>query len=170
VKDTPRALDFYVAEKAAKIFEKHKVLTKVELEARHEIMLENYIMKVQIESRVMGDLVMNHIIPTAINYQSKLVQTAKGLKELGIDASELISKIEEINGHVSKIRKLTNDMTEERKRINKIDSSRDMAIEYGDNVKNKYFDEIRYSVDKLELLIDDEDWPLVKYRELLFLR
>ncbi|MDH5610144.1 MAG: glutamine synthetase type III, partial [Cyclobacteriaceae bacterium] len=86
------------------------------------------------------------------------------------DASEIIKTIQEISTHVSKVRKLTHDMTEERKRINKIEDSREKAVEYADNVKMKYFDDIRYSVDKLELLVDDEDWPLVKYRELLFLR
>jgi len=170
VKDTPRALDAYLSEKTRKVFEKHKVLNHTELEARHEIKLENYIMKVQIESRMMGDLSLNHIIPTAIAYQNKLIQNAKGLKELGIDAAEIISTITEISKHVSNIRRLVTEMTEERKRINKITDARDKAIAYGDDVKNKYFDAIRYAVDKLELLVDDEDWPLVKYRELLFLR
>lgn len=170
IKDTPRALDFIVSDKSKKVYAKHGVLSEIELEARHEIMLENYIMKVQIESRVMGDLATNHIIPTAITYQNKLLQNANGLKELGIDASEIIKTIQEISTHVSKVRKLTHDMTEERKRINKIEDSREKAVEYADNVKMKYFDDIRYSVDKLELLVDDEDWPLVKYRELLFLR
>lgn len=170
VKDTPRALDAYLSEKTRKVFEKHKVLNPTELEARHDIKLENYIMKVQIESRMMGDLSLNHIIPTAIAYQNKLIQNAKGLKELGIDAAEIISTITEISKHVSNIRRLVTEMTEERKRINKITDARDKAIAYGDDVKNKYFDAIRYAVDKLELLVDDEDWPLVKYRELLFLR
>jgi glutamine synthetase len=170
VKDTPRALDFYVTEKAKKIFEKHKIMNDVELEARHEIMLENYVMKIQIESRVMADLVMNHIVPTAISYQNKLIQNANGLKELGIDTSEILATIQEVSTHVSNARKLAYQMTEERKRINKIEDTREQAIEYGDNVKGKYFDDIRYAVDKLERIVDDEDWPLVKYRELLFLR
>ena len=170
IKDTPRALDHYITEKSIKILEKHKVLNKVEVEARHEIMLENYVMKIQIESRVMGDLVLNHIIPTAISYQNKLVKNANGLKELGVDASEIVDTIKEISRHVSNARKLVNEMTEERKRINKIEDNKEKAIEYGDNVKGKYFDDIRYAVDKLELIIDDEDWPLIKYRELLFLR
>lgn len=170
IKDTPRALDHYVSKKSIEILEKHKVLNKVEVEARHEIMLENYIMKIQIESRVMGDLVLNHIVPTAISYQNKLVQNANGLKELGVDTTEIVGSIQEISKHVSNARKLVTDMTEERKRINKIEDTREKAIEYGDNVKSKYFDDIRYAVDKLELIVDDEDWPLVKYRELLFLR
>jgi len=169
-KSTPRALDFTINEKAVKLFEKHKIFNKFEIEARHEIKLENYIMKVQVESRMMGDLVLNHIIPTAINYQNKLIVNATGLASLDIDASEVKQTIEEVSAHISKIKKLTTEMIEERKRINKIENIRDKAIEYCDNVKEKYFDEIRYSVDKLELLVDDEDWPLVKYRELLFLR
>ncbi len=170
VKNTPRALDFSVSEKAVKLYEKHKVLTKIEIDARHEIKLENYIMKVQIESRVMADLSLNHIIPTATKYQTELIKNAKGLVELGIDAGEIKKTIEEVSGHINTVRKLSHEMTEERKRINKIEDTRDRAIEYCDNIRNKYFDDLRYAVDKLELLVDDEDWPLVKYRELLFLR
>ncbi len=170
VSNTPRALDFSTNEKAVKLFERHKVLSHVEIEARHEIQLENYIKKVQIESRVMGDLILNHIIPTGINYQNKLIQNAMGLESLGIDSKEIKATIKEVSGHISKIRKLVGDMTEERKRINKIEDGRERAIEYCDNVKEKFFDDLRYAVDKLELLVDDEDWPLVKYREMLFLR
>lgn len=170
VKSTPRALDFTTNEKAVRLFEKHKIFNKIEIKARHEIELENYIMKVQVDSRMMGDLILNHIIPTAINYQNKLITNATGLTNLTIDASEVTRIIEEVSGHISKIRKLANDMTQERKRINKIDNIRDKAIEYCDNVREKYFESMRSSVDKLELLVDDEDWPLVKYRELLFLR
>ena len=163
-------MDFYKSEKAAKLFSKHSVLNEVELEARHEVMLENYIMKVQIESRVMGDIALNHIIPTAIAYQNKLINNANGLKELGIDASEIVKTISDISTHVSNIRRLSHEMVEERKRINKIEDTRDKALEYTDNVKEKFFDEIRYAADKLELMVDDDDWPLVKYRELLFLK
>lgn len=170
VKNTPRALDFTMNEKAIKLFEKHKVLSKIEMEARHEIKLENYIMKVQIESRTMADIAQNHIIPTAINYQNKLIQNANGLTNLGIDSSEIKKTIEEVSQHISQVRKLSSEMTQERKRINEIDDIREKAIEYCDNIREKYFEELRYSVDKLELLVDDEDWPLVKYRELLFLR
>ncbi len=170
VKDTPRALDFSVSDQAVKLYEKHKVLTKIEIDARHEIKLENYIMKVQIESRVMADLGLNHIIPTATKYQTKLIENAKGLVDLGIDASEIKKTIEDVSTHINTVKKLSHEMTEERKRINKIEDTRERAIEYCDNIRNKYFDDLRYAVDKLELLVDDEDWPLVKYRELLFLR
>jgi glutamine synthetase len=170
VKDTPRALDAYTTKKALALFEKHHVMTHVEVEARQEIKREAYIRKVQIESRVMGDLALNHIIPTAITYQNKLITNANGLANLGIDATEIKKTIEEVSHHISQVRKLTHDMTEERKRINKIEDVRKKAIEYCDNVKGKYFEDLRYHVDKLELLVDDEDWPLVKYRELLFIR
>jgi glutamine synthetase len=142
----------------------------VEVEARQEIKLEAYIRKVQIDSRVMGDLALNHIIPTAINYQNKLIQNANGLTNLGIDAKEIKSTIQEVSDHISSVRRLTHEMTEERKRINTIADTRERAIEYCDNVKEKYFESLRYNVDKLELLVDDEDWPLVKYRELLFIK
>ena len=170
VKETPKALDFFVNEKARNVFKKHGIMSDVEIDARHEIMLENYIMKVQIESRVMGDLALNHIIPTAIAYQNKLIANAKGLSELGIDNSEITSTIKKISDHISTIGKSVNEMIEERKRVNKIEDAREKAIGYCDDVKGKYFEKIRYAVDKLELLVDDEDWPLVKYREMLFLR
>lgn len=168
--DTPRALDFLITEKSKSLFKRHGVLNEIEIQARHEIMLENYIMKVQIEARVIGDLALNHIIPTAIIYQNKLIQNANGLKGLKINAEDIIETIQDLSNHINMIKKLTNEMVEERKKVNKMEDSRTRAIAYCDQVKAKYFDQIRYSVDKLELLVDDEDWPLVKYRELLFLR
>lgn len=170
VKDTPRALDFSVTDKVVKLYEKHKVLSRVEIEARHEIKLENYIMKIQIESRVMADLALNHIIPTATKYQTKLIENARGLVDLGIDSTEIVTTIKEVSTHINNVRRLSFEMTEERKRINLIEDNREKAIEYCDNVKEKYFDDLRYAVDKLELMVDDEDWPLVKYREMLFLK
>lgn len=170
VRDTPRALDFSISEKAIKLYEKHKVMNRVEVEARHEIRLENYIMKVQIESRMMGDISSNMIIPTATKYQTKLIQNAKGLTDLGIDSTEIKKTIEEVSTHINNVRRLTHEMIEERKRINLIEDIRERAIEYCDNVKGKYFEPLRYAVDKLELLVDDDDWPLPKYREMLFLR
>ncbi|MDA9906226.1 glutamine synthetase III [Cyclobacteriaceae bacterium] len=170
VRDTPRALDFLITEKSKSLFKRHGVLNEIEIQARHEIMLENYIMKVQIEARVIGDLALNHIIPTAIIYQNKLIQNANGLKGLEINAEDIIETIQDLSQHINRIKKLTSEMVEERKKVNKMEDSRTRAIAYCDQVKAKYFDQIRYSVDKLELLVDDEDWPLVKYRELLFLR
>ncbi len=170
IKDTPRALEAYTSKRTKKLFADHKVLSEVELEARKETMLENYIMKVQIESRVMGDLALNHIIPTAIAYQSKLISNANGLKGLGIDNASTIKNIKKISEHIDTVREGVLEMTEERKRVNKIESTADRAAAYCDDIKEKYFERIRRSVDKLELYVDDEDWPLIKYRELLFLR
>jgi glutamine synthetase len=170
VKDTPRALDFFVSKKAIDVFTKHGVMSTVEIHARHEIMLENYVKKVQIESRLMADLALNHIIPTAIVYQNKLIKNAEGLQGLGIDNKEIVENIKTISTHIANIRKLATEMIEERKRVNKVEGGRAQAIAYCDDVKAKYFDKLRYSVDKLELFVDDEDWPLVKYREMLFLR
>ena len=170
IKDTARALLAYNSEKTVKLFETHGVLNHKEIEARVEIQLENYIMKVQIESRIMGDLALNHIIPTAISYQNKLVTNAQGLKELGVDNTAVVETIKEISGYIADIKNGVNGMVEARKKANKIEDSAEKAAAYCDTIKEAYFEKIRYAVDKLELLVDDEDWPLVKYRELLFLR
>jgi glutamine synthetase len=170
IKDTPRALDAYLTKESKKIFADLKVLNETELEARNEIYWENYIMKIQIESRVMGDLAINHIVPTAIAYQNKLITNANGLKGLGISNTEVVKTIEKMSEYITTIQAEVHNMTEERKRVNQLGDTREKAIAYCDDVKLKYFDKIRYAVDKLELLVDDEDWPLTKYRELLFLR
>ncbi|MFN3840528.1 MAG: glutamine synthetase III [Cyclobacteriaceae bacterium] len=170
IKNMPRALDAYLEKKSVEMYERHSVLTHKELEARNEIRLEAYIKRVQIEARVMGDLAMNHIIPTAIAYQNKLITNANGLKGLGIDNTAVIQTIREISGHIETIKTGVRKMIEERKRVNKITDTHKRAIAYCDDIKEKYFEKIRDAVDELELLIDDEDWPLVKYRELLFLR
>jgi len=170
VKDCPRAIDAYLTPESIDLFSKHSIHSQKELEARNEIRWENYIMKIQIESRVMGDLAINHIVPTAIAYQNKLIKNAQGLKDLGVKNGEVLNTIERISDYITTIQKEVHNMIEERKRLNKIEGNREKAIGYCDDVKGKYFDKIRYAVDKLELLIDDEDWPLVKYREMLFLR
>ncbi len=170
VKDTPRALDAYLSKKSRELFAKQGIMNPVELEARNEIQWENYIMKIQIESRVMADLVQNHIIPTAIAYQNKLIQNAKGLKELGIKNTQVLKIIESMSGYIETLEAEVEKMTNARKKANVIEDGREKAIAYCDDVKGKYFESIRYAVDKLELIVDDEDWPLVKYREMLFLR
>jgi glutamine synthetase len=170
IKTMPLAINAYLSKKSLELFGKYGVMTHKEVEARNEIKLESYIKKVQIEARVMGDLAMNHIIPTAIAYQNKLITNANGLKGLGIDNKAVVQTIKEISGHIEIIKNGVRDLVEERKRINKIADTHKRAIAYCDDIKEKYFETIRDSVDKLELLVDDEDWPLVKYRELLFLR
>ena len=171
VKTTPQALDFIVTKQAQELFQKQGILNHKELEARHEIFLEKYIKKIQIEGRVIGDLGINHIIPTAIAYQNKLITNVKGLKELGLDseAKPVIETIKEISKHTATILTEIDNMTEARKKANNMSDTRSKAISYCDDVKSK-FDTIRYAVDKLELIVDDEDWPLPKYRELLFMR
>ena len=170
IKNTPRALKAYQSEEARAVFAKFGVLNDREIDARNEIRLENYIMKIQIESRIMGDLAYNHIMPTAVKYQNTLIKNAAGLKSLGLENSEVKKAIDRISELISVVSTEVNSMIEERKRINDIDETYGKAVAYCDDVKEKYFDKIRDAVDNLELLVDDKDWPLVKYREMLFLR
>lgn len=170
IKNMPRAIEGFVSKKSLELFEKHGVMSHKEVEARNEIKLESYIKRVQIEARVLGDLAMNHIIPTAIAYQNKLISNANGLKGLGVDNKAVVQTITDISGHIETIKTSVREMIEERKRLNKITDTHKRALGYCDDIKEKYFEKIRDAVDKLELLVDDEDWPLVKYRELLFLR
>jgi glutamine synthetase len=173
IKTTPLALDAMVTEKAKKLFADNGVYSHTELEARHEIELEKYIKKVQIESRIMGDLATNHILPSAIKYQNALIFNVRGLKEIGLDNDSFTTQrqvLEKISDHIQMISKNVSEMIEARKASNNISNIREMAISYQTEVKDKYFDLIRYHVDKLELLVSDEEWTLPKYRELLFLR
>ncbi len=173
VKTTPMALDAMITDKAKSLFENNGVYTHSELEARHEIELEKYIKKVQIEARLMGDLAINHIIPAAIRHQNTLSQNIRGLKEIGMDEecySTQKQMLEKICNHINIINKNVELMVEARKVSNNITDTREKAISYNTEVKDKYFDVIRYSVDKLELLVADDEWTLPKYRELLFLR
>ncbi|MEN8225255.1 MAG: glutamine synthetase III [Bacteroidota bacterium] len=172
---TPEALQAYVSKRTITLFEKNNVLTKRELQARYEIKLENYVKKIQIESRVIGDLAQNHIIPIAVKYQNTLIENAKGLAEVldsktYVKLSRLqVQTIKEISEHVSSVKTNVDAMLEERKKANRLDSFEEAAAAYNKNVMS-YFDVIRRHVDKLELLVDDELWPLPKYRELLFIR
>lgn len=173
-KTTPSALKEQVSEKTIKLYEGLNIMSKVEIEARYEIEVEEYTMHIQIEGRVLGDIARNHVIPTAIRYQNLLIENVKGLKEIyGKDfkkfAGEQIQLIEAISGHIENINKDTTAMINERKKANKETSPEKRAAMYCDNVK-PHFETIRYHCDKLELLVDDEIWPLTKYRELLFTR
>jgi len=170
LKSTPDALDVYEKKATKELFERHNVLNAVEVHARHEIMLEDFIKKVQIESRVMGDLALNHIIPTAILYQNKLIENANGLKGLGLDHSAAVETIKEVSKHIESVKFNVTGMVEARKRLNKEENVSKRAKGYQTDVKEAYFDKIRYAVDKLELLVEDQSWPLVKYREMLFIR
>lgn len=173
VKTTPLALDAMVTDKAKHLFESNNVYSHTELEARHEIELEKYIKKVQIESRIMGELATSHVLPPAIRYQNILVNNIKGLKEAGVAESGYSNQkqvLEQISAHVNKLSDLVEKMIEARKICNNMDSTRTKAIGYQSQVKDAFFDAIRYEVDKLELLVDDREWYLPKYREMLFLR
>lgn len=173
VKTTPLALDFYVNDKAKKLFESNHIFTHAELEARHEIMLEDYIKKVQIEARVMGDLASTQILPATVTYQNELIQNLLGLKEAGLPESTYANQfqiLEELSKHMNIIADNVEHMIEARKVANELSDTREKAIAYCEEVKGKYFDLIRYHVDKLELMVADKYWPLPKYREMLFLR
>jgi glutamine synthetase len=175
MRTTPPALKSYVSKKTLKLFTENKVFTERELHARYEIQLETFTRRLQIESRVIGDLAKNHIIPTAIRYQNTLIENAMGLKEV-LDAKTYVKlsknqvdTIKEISEHISQVKINVDLMLQERKKANKLESMEAMAKAYNENVKS-YFDVIRYHVDKLELLVDDDLWPLPKYREIMFLK
>ena len=173
-KTTPEALKARVSKEAFALFEELNVMNHVEVEARYEIELEEYAKKIQIEGRVLGDIARNHVIPTAIRYQNILIENVKGLKEIFGSKFEEIGKeqiilIKEISEHISGINSKVEEMTEERKKANALETAEEQAAAYCNNVK-PYFDVIRKHCDKLELLVDDELWTLTKYRELLFTR
>ena len=171
-KTTPEALRENITDKAITLFEEMGVLSKVELIARYEIALEEYVKTVQIESRVLGDIARNHVVPTAVRYQNTLIENVRGLKEIFGDAyqevaSEQIELIRHISEHIKVIHSTVEAMIEARKRANHLATFVERADAYCNEVK-PFFDEIRYHCDKLELMIDDELWTLTKYRELLF--
>ncbi|MCO4805775.1 MAG: glutamine synthetase III [Flavobacteriales bacterium] len=175
VKTTPHALGAYLEKKVVDLFEEAGVLTHEELEARNEIYLENYKLKIQIESRVAGDLALNHIIPASLEYQSKVIEGVRGLKEIYGEKDfkrlakphfEIISSISE---HVTLLQSNVDAMIEERKIANNMEDALESSKYYCEKVI-PYLETLRYEVDKLELLVDDELWPMPKYRELLFTR
>ena len=173
VKTTPLALDAFVTKKSKALFEENHIYSHPELEARHEIMLEAYIKKVQIEARVMGDMASTQILPSAVRYQNDIIKNIVGLKEVGLPESSYANQkqiLEVLSDHMNIIADNVEKMIEARKVANEIEDMRAKAIAYCDDVKGNYFDIIRYHVDKLELMVDDNYWPLPKYRELLFLR
>jgi glutamine synthetase len=171
-KTTPKALKAKISEKALSLFEELNVMNRVESEARYEIEMEEYILRIQIESRVLGDIARNHVVPTAVRYQNMLIENVRGLKEVyGTSfkklAKEQMSLIENISEHIETINTKITEMVEARKVANNIEVVDKKADAYCFKVK-PFFDEIRYHCDKLELMVDDEIWPLTKYRELLF--
>jgi glutamine synthetase len=171
----PLIIDAYLREESIKMFESTGVMSHKELEARNEVKWETYTKKIQIEARVLGDLAMNHIIPIATRYQSSLIDNVYKLRDLfpAEKADKMSVKnleiIEDISNHISFIKEKTDEMVDARKVANKIECEREKAIAYHDTVF-PIMDEIRYHIDKLELIVDDELWTLPKYRELLFIR
>ena len=172
--NTPEALTAYISKKSISLFEQTNVLSEREVMARYIVDLKEYIMRVQIESRTLGDIARNHIIPTGIKYQNVLIENVKGLKEIyGNDfqkhAEVQLKIIERISGHIDEINKGIVQMVETRKSSNKIEDEFKKAYAYCENVL-PFLTDIRYHCDKLELVVDDDLWPLAKYRELLFCR
>jgi glutamine synthetase len=176
ISKVPDAIKTYLSEKAKKLFVENGVFTEVEIEARAEVEFEKFTKKIQIEARVLGDLALNHIVPTAVQYMNTLIENVQGLKdifgnesdyqELAADRLDLIKKI---SYHIQNIKNKTHEMVEARKVANKVEDVTEMAEMYNKNVR-PYLDDIRYHIDKLELTVDNAIWPLPKYRELLFAR
>ena len=171
IRSSPEALGVYVQPESLTLFERTAVMNRAEVESRYEIELEKYIKTVQIESRVISDLAMNHIVSTALKYQHKLAETARNLVELDMtaEAEPIKDILREISKRVVVIKKGVEAMTESRKKANNVTDTAERARLYATEVKD-HFDGIRYEVDKLEEIVDDEDWPLVKYRELMFVK
>lgn len=170
----PESLKGYLTETSKEIFSKMGIFDVKELEGRVEVEYEKYMKKIQIEARVLGDISINHIVPTAVKYQTLLIDNVRGLKDLFGDSYESIAGnridiIKEISDHVTGIKTKVNEMIEARKEANKIEDTVELAFAY-DSTVSPFLTEIRYHIDKLELIIDDELWPLPKYRELLFNR
>jgi len=175
IESVPESISRYLSENSKKVLIGSGIFTEKELESRVEVEYEKFTKKVQIEARVLGDLAINHIVPTGIVYMSSLIENVKGLKEVfnNTEFERLAGARKEvivtISDHVSMIKKLVNDMVEERKKANVIEDSFKKALAYEKKVK-PYLEEIRIHIDKLELIVDNEIWPLPKYREMLFTR
>jgi glutamine synthetase len=175
INSVPAALEAYLSDKSIKLLTDMGIFTEKELEGRTEVEFEKYTMKIQIEARVLGDLAINHIVPTAIQYQTLLIENVKGLKdifseeeftELAAARKELIKTVSK---HITAIKAKVHDMIEARKKVNVIEDGKEKAFAYEKEVV-PYLDDIRYHIDKLELIVDNKLWPLPKYRELLFAR
>ena len=175
IESVPESVSQFLTEQGKKVLIGTGIFTEKELVSRCEVEYEKYTKKTQIEARVLGDLAINHIVPTAINYMTTLIENVKGLKDIFSEteferlAGPRKEVIVTVSDHITTIKKLVNEMVEARKKANKIEGTYDMAIAYEKEVK-PYLDEIRNHIDKLELIVDNEMWPLPKYRELLFTR
>lgn len=172
IPSTPYALDAYLEGKSIRLFKRQEILSEDEIKARHAIMMENYILKIQIESRIIGDQTLNTIIPAAIKYQNRLIQNVQGMLQIGLEeeAKPLKETVRTIASHIALASELCQQMSTARREGNEIEEVKERGIFYCTQVKERFFEAIRMHVDKLEMLIDDAEWPLPKYRELLFLR
>ncbi len=167
---TPEALNSYITPKARQLFSESGVLSNRELEAHYEVMVENYILQLQIESRTLGEMVINHILPAAIRYQNDVLDNVAKLKNLGFDGYNAQAEvISDISGYVNKIYERVHDMTKIRREANELEDGEEKAKAYCYKVA-PLMDEIRLYTDRLEYLVADKDWPLVKYRELMFMK
>lgn len=172
IRTTPYALDFWMVKENVDVFARHGVLSEREMEARYDIFNHNYLLKVQIEGRLIGELCVNNIIPAAIQYQNNMLDNILKLKEAGFDKNMYKAQaelVENLSGHLAQVKSLVDSMIEARKICNKIEDNAAKAKAYCDKVV-PYFDEIRYHADKLEQLVDNKLWPLPKYREILSLK
>ncbi|MBN1767107.1 MAG: glutamine synthetase III [Prolixibacteraceae bacterium] len=174
ITSVPESLKGYLKNTSKELFIEMGIFDEKELEGRVEVEYEKFMKKIQIEARVLGDLALNHIVPTAVKYQTQLLENVKGLKEVFGDefktlAGNRLDIIREISEHVTFIKNKVNEMVEARKLANKIEDEVEKAFAYDKEVR-PFLEEIRYHIDKLELIVDDELWPLPKYRELLFNR
>lgn len=173
ITSVPESVDTMLSAHSKEVFVGGGILSERELTVRHDVEIEKFVKKVQIEARVLGDLVINHIVPTALAYQNTLIENVRGMRDvMGDEAAEMTENerelIRKISCHVRTIRSTVQDMIDARKRANKMDDEREKAYAYDRDVR-PLFETIRYHVDKLELIVDNEMWPLPKYREMLFL-
>jgi glutamine synthetase len=171
VRTTPYALDFWMVKENVDVFARHGVLSEREMEARYDIFNHNYLLKVQIEGRLIGELCVNNIIPAAIQYQNNILDNILKMKSAGFDASMYKAQSElvvDLSNHLAQVKSNVDAMIEARKVCNKIEENAPKAKAYCDQVV-PFFDKIRYHADKLEQLVDNQLWPLPKYREILSL-
>ena len=173
VRNVPEAYEVYHEKETVDLFAGLGVLTPDEVEARFEVLNETYVKKLQIEARVIGDICLNHVIPAAVKYQNLLIENVRGVKEIFGDeyktlCSSEFATLKKISSYINDISRDVEELVESRKRANRIADIAQRAKVYSKEVK-AYMDKVRYSADHLEMIVDDEMWPLPKYRELLFM-
>jgi glutamine synthetase len=172
VKKTPHAMDFYLGEKATKLFTGHGIFTNSEIHARYEVFIENYINKIRIEADLISEISLTQVVPAAVSYQQKLLENVEAAEDAGLSkkvVSAQVKLVERIGGHINEIVEKEEKMRKKEAKAAEKEHSADIAKYYADNITS-IFEDIREHVDALELIIPDESWPLPKYREMLFIR